>query len=113
MLTFVGLAYTLENGKYRPQLSCYTEAFQRTVRLAPKFALCLALLSYVAARGYIRRNLHQRSALGGARPAFETALALALNLGEAWVRALPIDRMRGTISKPQCVVTSKHESSAK
>ena len=56
------------------------------MRLDPKFALAWALLSYVDARGYHTTNLQPTVALREeARQAFETALALDLNLGEAWV----------------------------
>ena len=56
------------------------------MRLDPKFALAWALLSYVDARGYHTTNLPPTVALRKeARQAFETALALDLNLGEAWV----------------------------
>src|SRR5205814_8843527 len=45
-----------------------------------------ALLSYVFARGYSTTNLQPTAALRQeARQAFETALALDLKLGEAWV----------------------------
>src|SRR5205814_4466014 len=59
---------------------------RKAVRLDPQFALAWALLSYVDSRGYRTTNLQPTVALREQAPqAFETALALDLNLGEAWV----------------------------
>jgi TolB-like protein/Flp pilus assembly protein TadD len=80
------LAYTLKTqntpGNYLGAQTYLKEA----VRLDPKFALAWALLAYVDARGYHTTNLQPTVALREeARQAFETALALDLNLGEAWI----------------------------
>ena len=81
-----GLAYTLKTQNTPENYLGAQKYFKEAVRLDPKFALAWALLSYVDARGYHTTNLQPTAALRQeARQAFETALALDLNLGEAWV----------------------------
>src|SRR5438105_1089352 len=81
-----GLAYTLKTQNTPENYLGAQKYFKEAVRLDPKFALAWALLSYVDARGYHTTNLQPTAALREeARQAFETALALDLNLGEAWV----------------------------
>jgi TolB-like protein/Tfp pilus assembly protein PilF len=81
-----GLAYTLKTQNTPTNYLGAQKYFKEAVRLDPKFALAWALLSYVDARGYHTTNLQPTIALREeARQAFETALALDLNLGEAWV----------------------------
>ena len=81
-----GLAYTLKTQNTPANYLGAQKHFREAVRLDPKFALAWALLSYVDARGYHTTNLQPTAALREeARQAFETALALDLNLGEAWV----------------------------
>jgi len=81
-----GLAFTLKTQNTPANYLGAQKHFREAVRLDPKFALAWALLSYVDARGYHTTNLQPTAALREeARQAFETALALDLNLGEAWV----------------------------
>ena len=81
-----GLAYTMKTQNTPANYLGAQKYFREAVRLDPKFALSWALLSYVDARGYHTTNLQPTAALREeARQAFETALALDLNLGEAWV----------------------------
>jgi TolB-like protein len=81
-----GLAYTLKTQNTPDNYLGAQKYFREAVRLDPKFALAWALLSYVDARGYHTTNLQPTVALRQeARHAFETALAIDLNLGEAWV----------------------------
>jgi TolB-like protein/Flp pilus assembly protein TadD len=81
-----GLAYTLRTQNTPANYLGAQKYFREAIRLDPKFALAWALLSYVDARGYHTTNLQPTVALREeARQAFETALALDLNLGEAWV----------------------------
>jgi TolB-like protein/Tfp pilus assembly protein PilF len=81
-----GLAYTMKTQNTPANYLGAQKHFREAVRLDPKFALAWALLSYVDARGYHTTNLQPTIALREeARQAFETALALDLNLGEAWV----------------------------
>ena len=81
-----GLAYTMKTQNTPANYLGAQKYFREAVRLDPKFALAWALLSYVDARGYHTTNLQPTAALREeARQAFETALALDLNLGEAWV----------------------------
>ena len=81
-----GLAYTIKTQNTPANYLGAQKHFREAVRLDPKFALAWALLSYVDARGYHTTNLQPTAALREeARQAFETALALDLNLGEAWV----------------------------
>jgi TolB-like protein/Tfp pilus assembly protein PilF len=81
-----GLAYTVKTQNTPANYLGAQKYFREAVRLDPKFALAWALLSYVDARGYHTTNLQPTAALREeARQAFETALALDLNLGEAWV----------------------------
>ncbi len=81
-----GLAYTLKTQNTPDNYLGAQKYFREAVRLDPKFALAWALLSYVDARGYHTTNLQPTVALREeARQAFETALAIDLNLGEAWV----------------------------
>ena len=81
-----GLAYTLKTQNTPGNYLGAQRYFREAVRLDPKFALAWALLSYVDARGYHTTNLQPTAALQEeARRAFETALTLDLNLGEAWV----------------------------
>ena len=81
-----GLAYTVKTQNTPANYLGAQKYFRAAVRLDPKFALAWALLSYVDARGYHTTNLQPTAALREeARQAFETALALDLNLGEAWV----------------------------
>jgi TolB-like protein/Flp pilus assembly protein TadD len=81
-----GLAYTLKTQNTPANYLGAQQYFREAVRLDPKFALAWALLSYVDARGYHTTNLQPTVALREeAQQAFETALTLDLNLGEAWV----------------------------
>src|SRR5437764_11322365 len=81
-----GVAYTLKTQNTPANYLGAQKYFKEAVRLDPKFALAWALLSYVAARGYHTTNLQPTVTLREeARQAFEIALALDLNLGEAWV----------------------------
>jgi TolB-like protein/Flp pilus assembly protein TadD len=80
------LAYTRKTQNTPANYLGAQKYLREAVRLDPKFALAWALLSYVDARGYHTTNLQPTAALREeARQAFETALALDLNLGEAWV----------------------------
>jgi TolB-like protein/Flp pilus assembly protein TadD len=81
-----GLAYTLKTQNTPANYLGAQKYFREAVRLDSKFALAWALLSYVDARGYHTTNLQPTAALREeARQAFKTALALDLNLGEAWI----------------------------
>jgi TolB-like protein len=81
-----GLAYTLKTQNTPANYLGAQKYFKEAVRLDPKFALAWALLSYVDARGYHTTNLQPTVALREeGRQAFETALALDFNLGEAWI----------------------------
>ena len=81
-----GLAYTMKTQNTPANYLGAQKHFREAVRLDPKFALAWALLSYVDARGYHTTNLQPTAAVREeARQAFETALALDLDLGEAWV----------------------------
>src|SRR6266513_446896 len=81
-----GLAYTLKTQNTPANYLGAQKYLREAVRLDSKFGLAWALLSYVDARGYHTTNLQPTAALREeARQAFETALALDLNLGEAWV----------------------------
>ena len=81
-----GVAYTMKTQNTPVNYLGAQQYFKEAVRLDPKFALAWALLSYVDARGYHTTNLQPTAKLREeARQAFETALALDLNLGEAWV----------------------------
>ena len=81
-----GLAYTLRTQNTPANYLGAQKYFREAVKLDPKFALAWALLSYVDARGYHTTNLQPTVALREeARQAFETALTLDLNLGEAWI----------------------------
>ncbi len=81
-----GLSYTLKTQNTPANYLGAQKYFREAVRLDPKFALAWALLSYVDARGYHTTNLQPTAALREeSRQAFETALALEPNLGEAWV----------------------------
>ena len=81
-----GLAYTMKTQNTPANYLGAQKHFREAVRLDPKFALAWALLSYVDARGYHTTNLQPTATLREeARQAFETALALDPNLGEAWV----------------------------
>src|SRR5438132_9087254 len=81
-----GLAYTLKTQNTPANYLGAQQYFREAVRFDSKFALSWALLSYVDARGYHTTNLQPTVALREeARQAFETALALDVNLGEAWV----------------------------
>ncbi len=81
-----GLAYTLKTQNTPANYLGAQKYFREAVKVDPKFALAWALLSYVDARGYHTTNLQPTAALREeARQAFETALTLDLNLGEAWV----------------------------
>src|SRR6184192_3742327 len=81
-----GLAYTLKTQNTPANYLGAQKYLREAVRLDPKFALAWALLSYVDARGYHTTNIQPTAGLREeARQAFETALALDLNLGEAWV----------------------------
>jgi TolB-like protein len=81
-----GLAYTIKTQNTPANYLGAQKHFREAVRLDPKFALAWALLSYVDARGYHTTNIQPTAALREeARQAFETALALDSNQGEAWV----------------------------
>jgi TolB-like protein len=81
-----GLAYTLKTQNTPANYLGAQKYFREAVRLDSKFALAWALLSYVDARGYHTTNLQPTPALREeARQAFETALTLDPNQGEAWV----------------------------
>src|SRR5207237_5196768 len=81
-----GLAYTLKTQNTPENYLGAQKYFKEAVILDLKFALAWALLSYMDARGYHTTSLQPTAALREeARQAFETALALDLNLGEAWV----------------------------
>jgi TolB-like protein/Tfp pilus assembly protein PilF len=81
-----GLAYTMKTQNTPANYLGAQTYFREAVRLDPKFALAWALLAYVDARGYHTTNLQPTVALREeARQAFETALALDVNLGEAWI----------------------------
>ena len=81
-----GLAYTIKTQNTPANYLGAQKYFREAVRLDPKFALAWALLSYVDARGYHTTNIQPTAALREeARQAFETALALDPNQGEAWV----------------------------
>src|SRR5437764_1400461 len=81
-----GLACSLKTQNTPANYLGAQKYFREAVRLDPRFALAWALLSYVDARGYHTTNLQPTAALREeARQAFETALALDLNLGAAWV----------------------------
>src|SRR5438094_2775922 len=79
-----GLAYTLKTGFTPANYSGAQKYLKEAVRLDPTFALGWALLSYVAASGYLTQSLQPTAALREeARKAAETALTLQPNLGEA------------------------------
>jgi len=79
-----GLAYSLKAGNLPANAIGAQKYLREAVRLDPKFALALALLSYVEARGYITATLQPTVALREeARQAADTALTLQPNLGEA------------------------------
>ena len=79
-----GLAYNLKTTNTTANSLGAQKYLKEAVRLAPKFALAWALLSYVDARGYLNQALQPTVALREeARQAAETALALQPNLGEA------------------------------
>jgi TolB-like protein/class 3 adenylate cyclase/Tfp pilus assembly protein PilF len=79
-----GLAYSLKTVNTPANAIGAQKYLKEAVRLDPKFALSLALLSSVEARGYLTGNLQPTVALREeARQAAETALALQPNLGEA------------------------------
>src|SRR5437773_3501627 len=79
-----GLAYNLKTTNTTANSLGAQKYLKEAVRLAPKFALAWALLSYVDARGYLNQALHPTVALRAeARQAAETALGLQPNLGEA------------------------------
>src|SRR5437868_11213734 len=81
-----GLAYTLKTQNTPANYLGAQKYFREAVRLDPKFALSWALLSYVDARGYHTTNLQPTVAVREeARHAFENALLLDGNLGEAWI----------------------------
>src|SRR5205823_1048527 len=81
-----GVAYTLKTQNTPANYLGAQKYFKEAVRLDPKFALAWALLSYVDARGYHTTNLQPTLTLREeARQAFEIALGLDPNLGEAWV----------------------------
>src|ERR1700730_10800609 len=79
-----GLAYNLKAVNTTANSLGARKYLREAVRLDPKFALSLALLSIVDARGYISQRLQPTVALREeARQAAETALALQPKLGEA------------------------------
>src|SRR5207248_1040481 len=79
-----GLAYTLKTGNSPANALGAQKYLREAVRLDPKFALSLALLSYVDALGYLTLTLQPTAALREeSRQAAETALTLQPNLGEA------------------------------
>jgi TolB-like protein/class 3 adenylate cyclase/Tfp pilus assembly protein PilF len=79
-----GLAYTLKSFPTSGNTVAAQKYLREAVRLDPKFALALALLSYVDARGYMTQSLQPTAALcEEARQAAETALTLQPDLGEA------------------------------
>ena len=79
-----GLAYNLKTTNTTANSLGAQKYLKEAVRLAPKFALAWALLSYVDARGYLNQALQPTVALREeARQAAETALGLQPNLGEA------------------------------
>src|SRR5437899_332558 len=79
-----GLAYSLKTATTPANSLGAQKYLKEAVRLAPKFALAWALLSYVDARGYLNQALQPTVALREeARQAAETALGLQPNLGEA------------------------------
>jgi serine/threonine protein kinase/Tfp pilus assembly protein PilF len=79
-----GLAYTLKAGDSAGKFLSAQKYLREAVRLDPKFALALALLSYTESRGYLTLILQPTPALREeARQAAETALTLQPNLGEA------------------------------
>src|SRR3989454_5518504 len=81
-----GLAYSLKTTNTTANSLGAQKYLKEAVRLAPKFALAWALLSYVDARGYLNQALQPTVALREeARQAAETALTLQPNLGEAVV----------------------------
>ena len=81
-----GLAYTLKPTTSPPNALAAQKYLREAVRLDPKFALALALLSHADASGYIIGSLQPTVALREeARQAAEAALALQPNLGEAVV----------------------------
>jgi TolB-like protein/Tfp pilus assembly protein PilF len=79
-----GLAYTLKTVNTTANSLSAQKYVREAVRLDPKFALALALLSYTDAIGYIIGSLQPTVALREeARQAAETALTLQPSLGEA------------------------------
>jgi TolB-like protein/class 3 adenylate cyclase/Tfp pilus assembly protein PilF len=79
-----GLAYNLKTANTTANSLDAQKYLREAVRLDPNFALGLALLSYVDARGYRTLTLQPTVALcEEARQAAETALTLQPNLGEA------------------------------
>jgi len=79
-----GLAYNLKTANTTANSLGAQKYLREAVRLDPNFALGLALLSYVDARGYRTLTLQPTVALcEEARQAAETALTLQPNLGEA------------------------------
>src|SRR5437588_7340074 len=79
-----GLAYTLKTLPTSANVLGAQKYLREAVRLDPKFALSWALLSYVAARGYITQSVQPTVPLREeARQAAQTALTLQPNLGEA------------------------------
>src|SRR5438309_870718 len=79
-----GLAYNLKTANTTANSLGAQKYLREAVRLDPNFALGLALLSYVDARGYRTLTLQPTDALcEEARQAAETALTLQPNLGEA------------------------------
>src|SRR5881394_3645242 len=79
-----GLAYNLKTTNTTANSLGAQKYLKEAVRLAPKFALAWALLSYVDARGYLNQALQPTVALREeARQAAETALGLQPKLGEA------------------------------
>src|SRR5437868_924299 len=79
-----GLAYNLKTANTTANSLGAQKYLREAVRLDPNFALGLALLSYVDARGYRTLTLQPTDALREeTRQAAETALTLQPNLGEA------------------------------
>jgi len=79
-----GLAYTLKPSTTAANSLAAQKNLREAVRLDPKFALALALLSYTDAVGYLTNSLPPTVALREeARQAAETAFTLQPNLGEA------------------------------
>jgi serine/threonine protein kinase/Tfp pilus assembly protein PilF len=79
-----GLAYSLKPTTTTGSLLAAQKYLREAVRLDPKFALALALLSRIDARGYLTGALQTTDALREeARQAAETALTLQPTIGEA------------------------------